>query len=400
MSNVSPDHPFAKRMEGMRPSFIREILKVTKQPDVISFAGGLPSADLFPVDELRQSADDVFTNEPHSALQYSATEGCHELRNWIADHYLSVYGLQVSADNILITNGSQQGLDLLGKIFLDPGDGVVIEAPAYLGALQSLSMYQPRFLPINVSDNGMDATDLQTTLSEAKPKLIYTVPDFQNPSGICYPTDNRHAVADTVNRSNAFLIEDSPYAELRYSGKHKPLLYSLAPEKTILLGSFSKTLSPSLRLGWVVANNTVIDKLKLAKQAADLHSSYLLQRIVLRYLTSNPYHDHIRKICRSYAANKQVMVDAIKHSFPKDSAVTNPEGGMFLWAEIATGISTQELFKQSIKQKVAFVPGDAFYQTNPKHNTMRLNYTSANHQDIKKGIAILATSISSAQNRQ
>ena len=381
--------PFARRMAGVQASFIREILKVTRQPDVISFAGGLPSPDLFPGDALRQSADYVLRTEAHSALQYSATEGCPDLREWIAGHYQSEFGISIPASNILITNGSQQGLDLLGKIFLDPGDGVVIEAPAYLGALQALTMYQPRFLPVRVDNNGMDIVRLKTRLDADQPKLVYTVPDFQNPSGICYPQNNRQQVADLINQSSAYLIEDSPYTELRFSGQHKSLLYSLTPEKTILLGSFSKTLSPSLRLGWIVASHEIMHKLRLAKQAADLHSSFLLQRIVLHYLTQHSHQQHIRTICQAYAGYKQTMLNAITDYFPDGISVTNPEGGMFLWVTLNKECLAMDLFEASIKHKVAFVPGESFYYTDAEKNTMRLNYTSADKNSITKGVKIL-----------
>ncbi len=385
---------FARRMLDVKSSFIREILKVTNRPDVISFAGGLPNAKLFPVTALQTAADQVFTREPRSALQYSNTEGCIELRHWIAERYHSQHGLNINPDNILLTNGSQQGLDLLGKIFLNPGDDVVIEAPSYLGALQSLSMYQPDFHQVPVDDEGMDISKLGVVLNQHKVKMIYTVPDFQNPSGISYTTANRQAVIETTAKHNRMLIEDNPYGELRFSGSSRPLFYSLAPEQTILLGSFSKILAPSLRLGWIVANNIVMQKLILAKQAADLHTSYLLQRIILHYLLDNNIDEHVSRICKAYKTQKQAMVDAIDQFFPHNVSITNPQGGMFLWARIDQNISARDVFKLAIKQNVAFVPGDSFYFEHPEQNTMRLNYSCTDVEKIRTGIKQLGGIIS------
>ncbi len=388
------DELYASRMQDVPSSFIREILKVTSQTDIISFAGGLPNADYFPTKALQTAANKVFTDEPRSALQYSNTEGCIELRQWIAERYRTQRGLHVSTDNILLTNGSQQGLDLLGKVFINPGDNLVIEAPGYLGALQALSMYQPVFHQVPVDDKGMNITKLDIILNSHHPKMIYTVPDFQNPSGISYTTASREAVIKITTSHDCILIEDSPYSELRFSGSPKPLLYSMAPEKTVLLGSFSKTLSPSLRLGWIVANAEIMQKLVLAKQAADLHTSYLLQRIVLHYLLDNNIDDHISKISTTYQRQKQAMVDAISQFFPHSTRVTNPQGGMFLWAQLDQKILAMDVFKQAIKQKVAFVPGESFYYDDPKYNTMRLNYSCATTEKIHTGIKTLGGIIS------
>ncbi len=379
---------FAERIEDVRPSFIREILKVTSNKEIISFAGGLPNDALFPLEQLKQASLLVFENKGAALLQYSNTEGDLELRNWIAQRYQS-QDLAITADDILITNGSQQALDLLGKIFLNKNDGIIIENPAYLGALQAFRLYQPKFLPIAINHQGMDLDQLQQTLSTNKAKLIYTVPNFQNPTGISYSEENRQAIAKQVAKTDSYLIQDDPYGELRFSDRAKSNFYSLLPQQTILLGSFSKTTAPAFRLGWIVAPQAIMKKLIIAKQAADLHTNSFSQNILAQYLADNDFDQHLEKLRTHYGQQKKMMETAIKHYFPDNTQVTNPEGGLFLWCTLDNKISTVELFQDAIKQQVAFVPGESFYTGRKQKNTLRLNYSSTNQEMIEQGIKTL-----------
>ena len=393
---MTSSSPFAERIEDAPPSFIREILKTTKQSDIISFAGGLPSDHLFPIEQIKKATHRVFEKNSSQLLQYSHTEGDLQLRQWIAERYQHQH-LSIEADDILITNGSQQALDLLGKVFINKGDGIVVENPAYLGALQAFRLYQPHFLTVSVNDNGMDIAQLQQRLASHKAKLIYTVPNFQNPTGISYSEENRRAISLAVAKTDSYLIQDDPYGELRFSGKEKSNFMSLLPQQTILLGSFSKTIAPAFRLGWMVAPQAVMKKLIIAKQAADLHSSSFTQAILFQYLHDNSVDKHLEKLCRYYGQQKIIMEDAIKKHFPKNTTVTNPEGGLFLWCSLDKNLSTLELFKASMKKKVAFVPGEPFYTGSIEKHTMRLNYSGASPAMIEKGIQTLAEVIKSCR---
>ncbi len=384
---------FSNRISNVPKSFIREILKVSADPSIISFAGGLPNRDLFPIEDIKEATSRVFETVGPDVMQYSNSEGYKGLREQIAKRYKSFYSLDISVDNILITNGSQQGLDLLGKVFINEGDSVAIEEPGYLGAIQAFGIYKANFLPVPVSKNGMDVFTLQAVLADNNPKLIYTVPNFQNPSGITYPNKNRQEVAETLKGSGIYLVEDNPYAELRFSGTSKKSFMEFLPEQTILLGTVSKTIVPSFRLGWIVAPDIVMEKLLIAKQAADLHTNYFCQRIVDQFLNDYSLDEHIEKIKAMYSAKKKTMVDAIKQYFPKEISYTDPEGGMFLWVTLPLGISSMELFEKAIKKNVAFVPGDPFYTNRTGVNTFRLNYTNSDEETIKKGIKILAECI-------
>lgn len=380
----------SKRIQNVPESFIRKILKVSTQPDVISFAGGLPSADLFPIQGLEDACNKVLQTNGKKALQYSSSEGDSELRAWIAQRYQEKQGLNVSPDNILITNGSQQALDLLGKVLLNEGDSVAIENPGYLGAIQSFSLYQPKMFPVAIDEEGMDTKQLAEVLEAHKPKLLYTVPNFQNPTGISYTQENREAVAQVVSQYDTLLIQDDPYGELRFSGKQKSNFYELLPEQTLILGSFSKVVVPSFRLGWIVAPDWLMKPLVIAKQAADLHTNYFSQQVISQYLKDNALDNHIEKITTFYGRQKQVMMDAIEKYFPKDVQVAEPEGGMFLWVTLPKGVSAMALFDKAIKEKVAFVPGNPFYVGDSIENTMRLSYVTVDEASILEGIKRLA----------
>ncbi|WP_369434370.1 PLP-dependent aminotransferase family protein [Psychromonas sp. MME1] len=376
---------FSNRISGVSPSFIREILKVAVDPSIISFAGGLPNRDLFPIAELQKATNDLFADSGKDIFQYSNTEGYLPLRELIAADYKKK-GLDIDVNEILITNGSQQGLDLLGKVLLNEGDQVIMEEPGYLGAIQAFDVYAAQFLSVPVDETGMDVVALQNVLDSSNAKLMYTVPNFQNPSGISYSDENRQAVANCLADKNILLIEDNPYGDLRFSGQDKQSFKALLPGKTILLGSFSKIVVPSFRLGWIVAPKELMAKLVIAKQAGDLHSNYFCQRLLHRFLQDNDLQAHIKEIVSVYGHQKQVMENAIKQYFPKQVTYFNPEGGMFLWVTLPKELSAMALFDLAIKEKVAFVPGDPFYVNKRGLNTLRLNFSSVAPDVIEEGI--------------
>ncbi len=384
---------FANRIIDVPKSFIREILKVSADKSIISFAGGLPNRDLFPVENIRAATNRVFEISGPDVLQYNKSEGDPELRAEISKRYESFYSLDIPVKNILITNGSQQGLDLLGKIFINEGDSVIMEEPGYLGAIQAFGVYKADFIPVPVNEEGMDTVQLTSAFLTKNPKLIYTVPTFQNPSGITYSNENRKAVADVLRDKDIFLVEDNPYAELRFEGENKKSFRAFLPEKTILLGTISKTIVPSFRLGWIVAPDEVMEKLLVAKQASDLHTNYFTQRVVCQFLKDYSLDDHIKKINALYSAQKQAMIAALKKYFPKDVKYTNPEGGMFLWVTLPEGLSAMDLFNKAIERKVAFVPGDPFYTHKTGVNTLRLNYTNSDEKTIDTGVRRLGECI-------
>jgi len=380
---------FAHRMDGVPRSFIREILKVAISPDVISFAGGLPNKDLFPFHELQTCAAKLLTGSDRNILQYANTEGYLPLREKIAERY-SRKGLQINPQNILITNGSQQGLDLLGKIFINEGDEVLIEEPGYLGAIQAFSLFKPKFITIPLTNEGIDISLMKQAIDKHTPRLAYLIPNFQNPSGISYSEETRRQTADICRGKSIFLIEDDPYGDIRFKGKAAHSLYHYLPQQTIMLGTFSKTVVPAFRLGWIVAPDDVMDRLIIAKQAADLHTDYFAQRLVHQYLSDYNIDNHIAKICYTYGKQAEAMITAIEHYFPKDVIFTRPQGGMFLWLTLPHSQSAMQLFDLAIKQNVAFVPGNPFYVGKTDVNTCRLNFSCSNEHDIIEGISRLS----------
>jgi 2-aminoadipate transaminase len=387
------DSIFSDRITDVPRSFIREILKVALDPGVISFAGGLPNRELFPADEIRAATDKVFSTQGRDIFQYSNSEGFLKLREYISERYRLKQGLDIPVENILITSGSQQGLDLLGKIVINDGDSVIIEEPGYLGAIQAFSIYLPKFLPIPVSENGMDSGKLRDTMSSEKPKLMYTVPNFQNPSGISYSQENRQEVAEILRGSNTLLIEDDPYGDLRFEGEAKKSFMDLLPQNTVLLGSFSKTIVPGFRLGWIAAPKRIMDKLIIAKQAADLHTSQFTQAIIYQYLKDNNIDSHISRIREAYGNQCRAMLSSIRKHFPTQVTHTKPEGGMFVWAELPQGAVALELFDLAVKDKVIFVPGDPFYVNKTRTRTMRLNFSCVDEKTIEIGISRLGAAI-------
>ncbi|KAF5071914.1 2-aminoadipate transaminase [anaerobic digester metagenome] len=385
------NHRFARRMNKIPRSFVREILKVTDDEDMISFAGGLPNPQSFPVEAIKDATSRVLTEDGEKVLQYSTTEGYRPLRELIAHRYKK-QGLQVEVDDILITNGSQQCLDLVGKVFLDRDDGVVMERPTYLAAIQAFGLYEPQFHSVPLLDDGVDTEALEKILKEEEIKLFYSVTSFQNPTGITYSRDKRREVAEILTKHNTILVEDNPYGEIRFMGEDIPPIKSMIPD-SILFGTFSKIVSPGMRMGWIVAPPEVMEKLVTAKQASDLHSNYFTQRVVYQYLQDNNVDNHIQNIRKLYKSQRDQMVQSIREYLPEGVKHTAPEGGMFLWVTLPEGMSSMDLFKLAIKEKVAFVPGETFYTENPETDTMRLNFSNCCEEEIIEGMKRLGTAI-------
>lgn len=385
----------ASRLAAVRPSFIREILKVTEDPSVISFAGGLPNPDLFPLEALAEATAKVLKDEGTQALQYSTTEGYLPLREWIAARYAG-RGVEVSPDQILITTGSQQGLDLIGKCFVDGGEPVLLERPGYLGAIQAFALMEPRFCTVPLAKDGPELEPLRQVLAKDEPTVFYAVPNFQNPSGVCWSGEKRAAAAEMLERSKTLFVEDDPYGELRFAGvSHPPVSSGQEPNRRIMLGSFSKVASPGLRVGWLVAGPQLRRHLVTAKQAADLHTSTLNQRILARYLADNDLDAHIATIREAYGRHAAVMIRTMEEHFPDEVDFTKPEGGMFLWVTLPEGCSAMALFEKAIEAKVAFVPGAPFYVDGSGDNTLRVNFSNANETMIEEGIRRLADCLKS-----
>ena len=377
-------------MDTIQKSFIREILKVTQDSEVISFAGGLPNPRLFPVKELADACMKVLLEDGENVLQYSTTEGYLPLREYIAERYFVKRGLQASPDEILITNGSQQCLDLIGKVFLNKGDRIIIERPGYLGAIQAFGIFEPEFVPIPLLDDGIDTDLLEKELKANQIKLFHTVINFQNPSGVTYSQQKREKLADIIKGHNMVVVEDNPYEELRFMGEDLPSMKSYLPDCTVVLGSFSKVVTPGLRLGWIYAATDVMEKIVVAKQSSDLHSNYLSQRAVYQYLIDNDLDEHIMNIRKVYKRQRDLMVSMIEEHFPEEIKCTKPEGGMFLWVTLPENLSSLHLFKLATQENVVFVPGRAFYVDGGGDNTLRLNFSNSDEEKIEEGIKRLA----------
>ncbi|SIR51612.1 2-aminoadipate transaminase [Aeromonas sp. RU39B] len=382
---------FAQRFEQVEPSFIREILKVATRPEIISFAGGLPNPHLFPVKELEAACHAVLSEQGAAALQYATTEGFAPLRQFIADRYQKLYGMQVDPDLILITSGSQQALDLLGKVLVNEGQDLIIEEPGYLGAIQAFSVYQPTFRPVTLQEDGLDLAAFDALLAAGtSARMFYGVPNFQNPSGVSYSAENRRAIAERLQQHDLLMIEDDPYGELRFEGELLDPIAKLAPNNTVLLGSFSKTVVPAFRLGWMVVPEWLHKKVTIAKQATDLHSNAFSQQILHRYLTSHSLDEHLQQIKEVYGRQRAAMEAALERHMPASVRWTRPEGGMFLWLTLPAHISAMALFDEAIKEKVAFVPGAPFYVRPEIQNTLRLSFSCVDEATIEEGVQRLA----------
>jgi 2-aminoadipate transaminase len=379
----------ARRAERMNPSIIREILKVTERPGVISLAGGLPSPDTFPIDAMRDAAEHVLRESPREALQYAASEGHGPLREWVAEQ-LNGQGLRVDASQVLITTGSQQGLDLAGKILIDAGSRVAVESPTYLGALQAFTPYEPEFVTVPCDDDG----PLPDQLDIAKgARFLYALPNFQNPSGRCMSAARRDALMAKAQAIGLPVIEDNPYGDLWFDTPPPAPLASRWHDGTVYLGSFSKVLAPGLRLGYIVAPKPLFPKLLQAKQAADLHTPSFNQRVVYEVIREGFLREHVPTIRARYKAQRDAMRAALERHMPPGCHWTVPVGGMFFWIELPEGMDAMKLLPHAVERGMAFVPGAAFYADHPKLNTLRLSFVTVSADRIEQGIAALAQTL-------
>ncbi|MCU6432837.1 PLP-dependent aminotransferase family protein [Undibacterium sp. Jales W-56] len=384
LENPSPiDWKFSERAEQLQSSVIREILKVTMRPEVISFAGGLPSPETFPVDRMRAAFDKVLSQQGKSALQYGPTDGYAPLREFIADS-LSTADSRILPEQILMVSGSQQGLDLLGKVLIDEGSKILVETPSYLGALQAFSVYRPHFESVDTDEHGVIPASVASKGHGVR--LMYALPNFQNPTGRTLSIDRRMELVETCARMGIPLIEDNPYGDLCYSGEPLPKMLNMNPNGVIYMGSFSKILTPGIRLGYVVGPAPLIRKLEQAKQAADLHTATLTQMVVYEVIKDGFLGEHIPTIRSFYSSQCDVMLTAMSRHFPEGVTWTRPEGGMFIWVTLPEHINSKQLLDEAIAQNVAFVPGGPFYANNPATNTLRLSFVTVSPERINEGI--------------
>lgn len=378
---------FAKRAEQLQSSVIREILKITMRPDIISFAGGLPSPETFPVEHMKAAFDNVLSRQGKIALQYGPSDGYAPLREWIAAS-LSIEGATITPDQVLMVSGSQQALDLLGKVLIEENSKVLVETPSYLGALQAFSVYQPQFVSVPTDDYGLLPEAVDGIADGAR--LLYALPNFHNPTGLTMSVERRIALVETCARRGLPLIEDDPYGALSYRGEPLPKMLTMNPSGVIYMGSFSKVLTPGIRLGYVVGPTPLIRKLEQAKQAADLHTSQLTQMVVYEAIKDGFLAEHIPSIRTLYANQCQVMLDALAEFAPEGVKWNKPEGGMFIWVTLPKHIDCMQLLEEAIEQKVAFVPGAPFYANEPEKNTLRLSFVTVPPEKIREGVSKLA----------
>jgi len=381
---------YSRRASGLYGSMTRKLMHVMADPEVISFGGGLPAWDLFPVEQVRQVTDELLRSDGPSILQYSTSEGYLPLREQLCQRYRE-RGFNIGTENIVIDTGSMQGIDLAAKLFLDEGDTVLVGDPTFLTALQAFSFYQANYVTLPMDDQGMRIDLLPAMLEQHQVKLIYAMPTFQNPSGRTMSLERRREFMEIVAHYGVPVIEDDAYGELRYSGEALPALKALeSKEQLIYLGSFSKSLSPGLRVGFMVAPSTVMEKLVYAKQAADLHTSVLPQRIAHEFLRQGLLDPHINHMIKSYRRRRDAMLEAMDRYFPDNVEWTRPEGGIFLWVTLPPGTDTGLLFDRAIEEKVAYVPGANYFANGGGENTMRLNFSANDEKKIDEGIRRLA----------
>ncbi len=403
------EYRYAHRIKKMGSSVIRELLKLTEQPDIISFAGGLPAPDVFPIKEFQKACNFVLENQGAQALQYSTTEGYLPLREMIARHNTR-FSVQVTADNILMTSGSQQALDFIGRLFVNRGDFIVVESPTYLGALQAWNAYGAQYISVPSDEHGMIVDQLEAAL-RVGPKFIYILPNFQNPSGSTLSLERRKRLVALADQYGVPIVEDDPYGQLRYDGDHIPSVATLDSRyrnetngeytgNVIYLSTFSKLLAPGLRLAWVIAPPQVIRKLVMTKQAADLHTSSFIQYVAYEVAKGGFLDEHVKLIRSTYKERRDVMLEMMDEMFPKEMRWTKPLGGMFLWSVLPEHIDAAEVLKVAIERKVAFVPGAAFHPNGGGKNTMRINFSFSNPDTIREGITRLGLTLKEALKKQ
>ncbi len=384
------EHLYSDRVKQLKASEIREILKLTQRPDIISFAGGLPAPELFPIDAMKVVAQKVLTDMGREALQYGTTEGYDPLREKIAERMRRT-GIQTTKEDILITSGSQQGLDFSGKIFLNPGDCVLCESPSYLGAINAFKAYECTFKEIETDTEGMVLSHLESVI-QATPnvKFIYVIPDFQNPSGRTWSEARRRDVLKIANQYNLVVLEDNPYGELRFDGEWiAPMKAFDTEDRVVYLGTFSKTFSPGIRIGWVMASPEILNKYIMVKQGADLQSSSISQRELNTYIDLYDFDAHIDSIKTVYKKRRDLMIDMIQKEFPASAEVDVPNGGLFAWVKLPSHVDTRAILVKAVENKVAFVPGGSFFPNGGQENYMRLNFSNMTEEKIVEGLARL-----------
>lgn len=395
---------YALRTKGIKSSAIRELLKITQRPEVISLAGGLPAPEVFPIQRFEDACHKVLSATGPSALQYGATEGYEPLREMIAQN-MARYGIRAKVENVLITSGSQQALDLIGKLLINSGDRVLVEAPTYLGALQAFDVYGAEYVSVPIDEDGL-RTDLLEPSLRSGPKFMYVLPNFQNPGGTTLSEGRRHELVLLADKYGIPIIEDDPYGQLRYEGEHLPTLLVLDRENlrrdggysignVIYLSTFSKTLAPGIRLGWMVAPPDVINKFVQLKQGADLHTATFNQMVAYEVARDGFLDEHVKLIRRVYRERRDVMLQALEQYFPPEVEWTHPKGGLFLWVTLPEGMDCQKLFQAALRENVAFVPGDSFYAKNGHATSphMRLNFSNATPEHIREGIRRLSVAV-------
>jgi 2-aminoadipate transaminase len=391
---------FAQRTERATSSVIREFLKLLADPEMISFAGGLPAPEVFPVEQLRAATQRVLASQGDVALQYGATEGYGPLRSLLVRH-MGRYGIEVGPDNVLVTTGAQQALDLIGKAFINPGDRVAVEEPTYLGALQAFGTYEAHYVTVPVDDDGLRVDRLEEAL-RAAPKFLYVLPNFQNPSGVTLSLARRRRLVELAAHYGTPIVEDDPYGQLRYQGEHLPPLVKVDADlhgcahgergfrgSVLYLGTLSKTLAPGLRIGWVVAPEEVIGKLAILKQGADLHSSTFAQMVAFEAAQGGFLDRHVKVIRRVYTERRDAMLAALERHAPAGVRWTRPEGGLFLWVTLPAPLQAAAVLKEALAAKVAFIPGTAFNPHGGDANAMRLNFSYCQPEVIEEGIVRL-----------
>ena len=386
---------FASRMDLLKGSEIRELLKLTAKPDIISFAGGLPAPELFPVEEMMAASKAVMEESGRQALQYSTTEGYPRLREQIAERMLAKNNIKTDADHILVTSGSQQGLDFSARVFLNPGDVVLLESPSYLGAINAFKCCEPKFVEVPTDEGGMIMEELDKILATTENvKMIYVIPDFQNPTGRTWDLERRHKFMEIVNRYEIPVVEDNPYGELRFEGEYMPALKSLDTKGLVIfLGTFSKILAPGYRLGWVCAEDEILAKYNFVAQAASLQASTISQMETAKWLDMFSLDEHVNKIREVYGHRRTVMVETMERELPDCCKFTHPDGGLFTWIELPEHMDAKELQMKCLEKKVAFVPGGSFFPNGGHENTLRLNYSCMPDEKIIQGITALAEAI-------
>ena len=391
---------FAERTSNIKASEIRELLKLTEEPQIISFAGGLPAPELFPVENMEKIAAKVIREQGRAALQYTTTEGFTPLREIIVEQRLKPIGINATVDNILITSGSQQALEFTAKLFVDKDDVIICESPSYLGAINAFKAYEPKFVEVPMDEDGMIMEELEKALKENPgAKFIYTIPDFQNPSGVTMSIERRKRLTEIAKEYNIPVVEDSPYGDLVFDCERYPTIKSFDTEGYVIhLGTFSKTFCPGLRIGWVCASEEITQKYTLLKQGADLQCSTLDQRIAAQYMKEHNLDEHIAKICETYKRRRDLMLNAMTEYFPKDIKFTNSKGGLFTWVELREDLDSAAILKEALAENVAFVPGSSFFPNGGCKNFFRLNYSSMTDDKIVDGIKRLAKVINKYYN--